>query len=93
MVKVLILNSFKKDLKRYKNDTKRQEKIVAVVKLLESGAPIPASMRPHQLIGNYKGFKELHIEGDLLLIWREANKQGEEVIYLVRLGSHSEIFG
>lgn len=54
-------------------------------------------MRPHKLIGDYAGHMELHmeldIEGDLLLIWLEEDGSGELIIHLVRLGSHSELFG
>lgn len=63
------------------------------VGILEQGLEIPRSMRPHKLIGNYAGHMELHIEGDLLLIWFEENGVGELVINLVRLGTHSELFG
>ena len=66
---------------------------MAAVAILEQGSEIPRSMRPHKLIGNYAGHMELHIEGDLLLIWFEENGIGELVINLVRLGSHSELFG
>ena len=50
-------------------------------------------MRPHKLIGDYAGYMELHIEGDLLLIWIELNANNEEIIRLSRIGSHSELFG
>ena len=40
------------------------------------------------LKGQYKGCMECHIEGDFLLIWID-----EDAISLVRLGSHSELFG
>lgn len=83
---------FKKDLKRYRNDKERRGKIAKVVKMLSDGAEIPADMRPHPLKGNYSGCMELHIEGDLLLIWLEKPKSGEEDIYLVRIGSHSDLF-
>lgn len=65
---------------------------MAAVRLLETETPIPTAMRPHRLIGNYAGHLELHIEGDLLLIWIERNESGEEEVHLVRLGSHSELF-
>lgn len=84
---------FKKDLKKFRHNKDRREKIISVVEMLAQGVEIPSSMRPHKLIGNYAGHMELHIEGDLLLIWFEENGVGELVINLVRLGSHSELFG
>lgn len=84
---------FKKDLKKFRHNKDKRAKITSVVEMLAQGVEIPSSMRPHKLIGNYSGHMELHIEGDLLLIWFEENGVGELVIHLVRLGSHSELFG
>lgn len=83
---------FRKDLKKYRNDKKRRIKIVEVISLLAEGKKIPQEMRPHKLIGNYEGCMELHIEGDLLLIWIEQINPLEELIILTRIGSHSELF-
>ena len=83
---------FKKDLKRYRNDKERRLKIAKAVKMLADGGEIPKEMRPHPLVGNYIGHMELHIEGDLLLIWIEKQDNGEDCVYLVRLGSHSDLF-
>ena len=84
---------FRKDFKKYSRNPEKVAKIRSAVSLLEQGAEIPRSMRPHKLIGNYAGYMELHVEGDLLLIWFEETGAGELVINLVRLGSHSELFG
>jgi mRNA interferase YafQ len=86
-------SKFKKDLKRLRNNEAKLSKVANVIELLAQGEDIPASMKPHKLIGNYAGHLELHIEGDLLLIWLEKTELGDMTIYLVRLGSHSELFG
>lgn len=86
-------SKFKKDLKRLRNNEAKLSKVANVIELLAQGEDIPASMRPHKLIGNYAGHLELHVEGDLLLIWLEKTELGDMTIYLVRLGSHSELFG
>lgn len=57
--------------------------------MLAKGEQLPEQMRPHLLTGNYRGCMECHIMGDFLLIWID---QTEETIYLLRLGSHSELF-
>ena len=49
---------------------------------------LPAKYKDHDLIGNYKGFRECHIKPDLLLVYK---KEGE-YLQLARLGSHSELF-
>ena len=86
-------SKFKKDLKRLRNNEAKLSKVANVIELLALGEDIPASMKPHKLIGNYAGHLELHVEGDLLLIWIEKTELGDMTIYLVRLGSHSELFG
>ena len=45
---------------------------------------------PHPLKGNWKNYMECHIENDTLLIWFDKEN---DAIELVRLGSHSELFG
>lgn len=91
--KIEFTSKFKKDLKRLRNNEAKLSKVANVIELLAQGEDIPASMKPHKLIGNYAGHLELHVEGDLLLIWLEKTELGDMTIYLVRLGSHSELFG
>lgn len=47
-------------------------------------------MKPHILIGQYKGCWECHIKPDFLLIWKQNDEK--KIIVLYRLGSHSELF-
>ena len=57
---------FKKELKKFKKQPDKIQKILAVVKLLEKGgvSQIPKKIKPHRLIGQYQGCLECHIEGD-----------------------------
>ena len=50
---------------------------------------LPEKYKPHKLVSDYAGFMECHIENDLLLIWLDPE---ENIIKLVRLGTHSELF-
>lgn len=81
---------YKKDLKRIRNNPKKAAELLKVLLLLERELPIPEEYKPHTLTGDYAGCMECHIQGDFLLIWidRETNE-----IDLIRLGSHSELFG
>lgn len=81
-------SQFRKDLKRYKNDTAKLEKLYYIVGYLERCEDIPKEFKPHVLTGDYAGLMECHVENDFLLIWVD-----DEVVKLVRLGSHSELFG
>ena len=81
---------YKKDLKKIRNNPKKAAELLHLLNLLKNEIPIPACYQPHMLTGDYNGCMEFHIQGDFLLIWidQEINE-----IDLIRLGSHSELFG
>ncbi len=82
---------FKKDLKRFANQPKKLIELYHFINTyLKTGDSIPESYRPHMLQGDYAGYMECHIQGDYLLIWID---ESSDVVKLVRLGSHSELFG
>ncbi|MDE5876243.1 MAG: type II toxin-antitoxin system YafQ family toxin [Muribaculaceae bacterium] len=81
---------YKKDLKRLRNNPKKVAELLKVLHILEHELEIPEEYKPHILTGDYNGCMECHIQGDFLLIWID---QDSDEIYLVRLGSHSELFG
>ena len=88
MLQVFRTNSFKKDLKRLKRQNKNLEKLITVIGFLVNNEILDKKYRDHILIGNYKGFRECHIEPDWLLIYRID----ENSITLTRTGSHNELF-
>ena len=61
-----------------------------VVSLLADDIPLPDKNRDHGLAGDWQDHRECHLKPDLLMIYR---KPSVEVLQLVRLGSHSELFG
>ncbi len=83
---------FKKDLKKYLKVKSDKEKIYNTIELLSDDGyqNIPKNMKPHKLSGNYKDYWECHIKPDLLLIWKQQEK--EKLITLTRVGSHSDLF-
>lgn len=83
-------SQFKKDYKRFKNDKEFIKTLMNVVMLLADGKDIPEEYNPHPLKGNWKNYVECHIKSDTLLIWFDKE---HDIIELVRLGSHSELFG
>ena len=90
MKQIVSGKQFRKDLKRYRNQTGKLKKLYSIISLLQTGNPIPQENRPHRLNGTYAGHMECHIENNFLLIWIDKET---DTIKLVRLGSHSELFG
>ena len=82
-------SQYKKDFKRIKNDPEKVADVLEIIRLLENELPIPDSFNPHRLTGNYQGCIECHVQNDLLLIWMD---ESENLISILRLGSHSELF-
>ena len=64
------------------------ENLLFILQKLQKEEPIPEENRPHPLKGEYKDCMECHVDNDFLLIWIDGNN-----ISLVRLGTHSELFG
>lgn len=83
---------FKKDLKKIKKSKVNFLLAVDVLKTLEQSGVngIPKFMKPHKLKGNYKDNWECHIKPDLLIIWLQF--EAPNVVKLVRIGSHSDLF-
>lgn len=90
MKQIRTSSQFRKDVKRYAHQPSKMAALKEVVDLLAEDKPLPASYLAHRLGGTYKGYLECHIESDFLLIWYDKN---ENYIELIRLGSHSELFG
>jgi mRNA interferase YafQ len=87
-------NVFKKDFKRVKSNPKHakvlDERLRDVLTLLCQDHPLPEAFRDHELIGNWRGFRECHLKPDLLLIYQQTSDG--LTLQLARLGSHSELF-
>ena len=90
MKKLQPTTQYKKDYKRIRNNAQKVKDLKEILKKLMNEEPIPAEYLPHKLTGNYKGCMECHVQNDFLLIWID---EVNDIIELVRLGSHSELFG
>ena len=86
-------SQFKKDLKRYRHKTNAINELRSILKYLsEDGVVgVPEKNKPHRLKGEFRDNWECHVLPDVLLIWIEVDEGS--MIKLVRLGSHSELFG
>lgn len=87
------LKDFETSIRRLKHSGIKifvKKKIEQTIDLLASGQKLPDNYRDHKLNGELKDFRECHIKGNLLLIYKiEKNNL---VLILVNIGSHSELF-
>jgi len=55
---------------------------------LQSDLQLPDKHRDHALTGDWKDHRDCHVKPDLVLIYR---KPDDEILQLVRLGSHGAL--
>lgn len=89
MYKLIFENSFKKDFSKIIKQNHKIESIINALALVASGNELPDSMRKHKLKGEFSNCWDCHIENDLVLIYKINDSK--KLIYLTRIGSHSEI--
>ena len=85
-------SQFKKDFKLCLKRGLDPKEFVTVVGLLQSGSPLPEKYRDHPLQPSrgYLNCRELHIQPDWLLVYKYSNES--LILYLVRTGTHSDLF-
>ena len=88
MLRILEVNSFKRDMKRLKRGNFDISKLGEITLKLSKNEKLDVRYSDHALIGNWKGYRECHIAPDWLLIYRIKDDE----LLLARTGSHSELF-
>jgi mRNA interferase YafQ len=86
-------NAFRRDFKREKRGQHRRDidsLVSNAVFLLAEDKALPEKNRDHGLSGEWEDHRECHLKADLLLIYRKPDGQ---VLQLIRMGSHNELFG
>ncbi len=81
--------SFKKLIKNgLKKNT--QIELTKAIDVLISGKNLGSAYRDHKLQGEFSGYRECHIQGDLLLVYQIV--KNEMVLVLIDIGTHSYLF-
>ena len=83
--------SFVRDYKLALKRGKSRAKIEHAIDLLCEQKPLPPAFRDHALKGKWAGFRDCHIEPDLVLVYRIVRDQLQ--LICVHLGTHSDLFG
>ncbi len=81
-------NTYIKDFKLVKKQGWNLEKIKSVVLQLQTCEILDERLNDHSLKGDFKGFRECHIFGDLVVIY----KRDKEILTLYRIGRHQDLF-
>lgn len=79
---------FKRDVKQAQKRGKDMAKLKALLTLLIEAKPLPATCLDHPLKGNWRGFRDAHIEPDWLLIYKISG----DLVRFERTGRHSDLF-
>lgn len=80
--------SFLKDSKKLRMSDRHFTRFVQYLSLLSQSEALPIEAKDHSLKGEWDDFREFHVSGDLLVIYQVEN----DVIKLVRIGTHSQLF-
>ena len=90
MLKIEPSTRYKKDVKQIlKNPKFKEFELRHVVTTLMHEKNLEEKYLDHRLSGDWNGYRECHVQNDLLLIYKiEKGK-----LLLTRLGSHSNLFG
>ena len=84
--------AFRRDYKREKKGQLKKPLdglLAGVIGLLAADRVLPAAASDHPLSGQWNDHRDCHVRPDLVLIYRKVDN---DVLQLVRLGSHSELF-
>ena len=68
---VVRMTRFRKDVKQLLKRGKDIELLLSVVDKLANDEPLDETSRDHALSGDYIGFRECHISGDWVLVYRK----------------------
>lgn len=91
MYKIVRSKKYRKDFQRLIMSGKfNRVKLESVIRMIAKGEVLPFNYRNHPLHGFYADTWECHIYSDLLLIYQK--RESVLALYLIRLGSHSDLF-
>jgi mRNA interferase YafQ len=80
--------AFRRDVRRLGRRGADLAKLEHIVALLAAGETLEARHRDHSLAGDWRSFRDCHVEPDWVLIYRA---EGDE-LQLARTGSHADLF-
>ncbi len=89
MYEIILTGKFKKSLKRARKRGLDISLLEEVVDMLQNDIRLEDKYRDHELKGNFKGFRECHVQPDWLLIY--LKEEDVLTLTLVDTGSHADL--
>ncbi|GAA9106416.1 type II toxin-antitoxin system mRNA interferase toxin, RelE/StbE family [Helicobacter pylori] len=90
MLKLNLKKSFQKDFDKLLLNGFDDSVLNEVILTLRKKEPLSPQFQDHALKGKWKPFRECHLKPNLLLVYQI--KKQKNTLFLVGLGSHSELF-
>lgn len=87
--KLYLTNSFRRDYKKIVKRGYDISLLETVVDTLLRGEALPPKNKDHSLSGNWKGYRECHIQPDWLLVYEII--EDRLILSLTATGSHSDL--
>lgn len=69
---------------------KHIDEVYSIIDVLSKGKKLNVVYKDHKLQGEWLGYRECHIQGDLLLVYEIDGT--ELLLILIDIGSHSQLF-
>ncbi len=88
MLTLVWAGRFRRDVKRIEKRGYDLSKLKEALTLLVEQKPLPEHYSDHPLKGEWKGYRDLHLEPDWLLLYRIEGMD----LYLARTGTHADLF-
>ena len=87
-LKIDYASTYKKDMRLVIKQGWDLEAVHIVVEQLQTCEILDKRLNDHPLKGDFKGFRECHIYGDLVIVY----KRDKENLTLYRIGRHQDLF-
>ncbi len=87
---LILTSKFKKSLKRARKRGLDISLLESVVDKLQNNIDLEEKHHDHELKGDFKGFRECHIQPDWLLVY--LKEDNVLTLTLVDTGSHADLF-
>lgn len=78
---------FEKQLKTLIKKNYKLDKLYEFLKVLQNEIELPGKYKVHTLSGNLKGYREAHIDKNIIIIYEVFS----DLIVLVEIGTHSDL--